>query len=278
LPDDGRGRGDAKVIDSLSVEYHANVESKAASVSGEQHVVQFFGCDHERLTLNVGRYLSDSLRGGGGAMIVADSARSEAILRNIRERLGSALQSQPIVLLDHRETLDRFMLDGRLDAARFDACVGAAVRELHERCGSFRTYGEMVGTLWSQGERSAAIALERSWNDLRSRVPFGLYCGYPVDVLAEEFQIGSMRGVLCNHTNVVSALPHTFELAMQRAMDDLFGDRGQGMRGLTAGNFASLEASIPPAERTILHLRSTFPRYVDDIIGRALSCTPLSPL
>jgi len=210
-------------------------------------------------------------------MIVADSARCEAILQNIRERLGSALQSQPIVLLDHHETLDRFMIDGRPDAARFDASVGAAVRGLYERCGSLRAYGEMVGTLWSQGKRNAAIALERLWNDLRSRVPFGLYCGYPVDVLEEEFQIGSMRDVLCSHTNMVSALPHSFEVAMQRAMDDLFGDRGQGMRGLTAANFASLETSIPPAERTILHLRSVFPRYVDDIIGRALSCTPLRP-
>lgn len=261
----------------FAVQYDARVEIEPTSVSGEQHIVQFFGRDQERLTLNVGRYLSDSLGGGGGAMIVADPTRCELILRNIRERLGSALQSQPIVLLDHRETLDRFMVDGRLDAARFDTSVGATVRELYERCGKFRAYGEMVGTLWSQGERSAAIALEQAWNDLRSRVPFGLYCGYPVDVLAEEFQIGSIRGVLCSHTNVVSALPHSFELAMQRAMDELFGDRGQGMRGRTAANFPSLEPSIPPAERTILQLRSNFPRYVDDIIGRALSCTPLSP-
>jgi hypothetical protein len=131
----------------------------------------------------------------------------------------------------------------------------------------------MVGTLWSRGERHAAIALECLWNDLRSRVDFGLYCGYPVDVLADEFQIGSMRGVLCSHTHMASALPHTFELAMQRAMDDLFGDRGQGMRALTAANLPSLEASLPSAERTILHLRRSFPRYVDDIIGRAMSST-----
>lgn len=233
------------------------------------HLVQFFGGNEERLVLNVGRYLSASLRGGGGAMIVAARARREAIVRDICERLGEASSPDRLVLLDQHETLERIMVEGRPDAALFGAAVGAVARELHERCAAFCAYGEMVGALWARGNSDAAAALEELWNDLRRSLDFGLYCGYPLDVLTDEFQIGSVRQVLSSHTRVVSGLSPAFEFAMQRAMDENLGDRGHGLRPLAAASFPSLETSIPAAEGTILRLRSALPRYADDVIERA---------
>lgn len=233
------------------------------------HLVQFFGGDEDRLVRNVARYLSDSLRQGGGALIVAARARREAIVAEMGERLGVTPSPDRLVLLDQRETLDLFMVDGLPDAARFDATVGTIVRELHARCGTLRAYGEMVGVLWTQGNGDAAAALEQLWNELRRSVDLGLYCGYPIDVLSDEFQIGPIRAVLDGHTRVASALSPAFEFAMRQAMDETLGRRGDGLRPAATVGFPSLETSIPTAEGTILHLRSTLPRYADDVIERA---------
>ena len=122
------------------------------------HLVQFFGGDEGRLVRNVARYLSETLRDGGGGLVIAARDRREAILHKICELLGMPPSPDHLVLLDQYETLDRFMVDGRPDAARFDATVGAMARELQGRCGVFRAYGEMVGALWTQGNGEAAAA------------------------------------------------------------------------------------------------------------------------
>ncbi len=127
----------------------------------------------------------------------------------------------------------------------------------------------MVGVLWTQGQSEAAAALEERWNELRRFVDFGLYCGYPLDVLSDEFQIGSVRRILAGHTAVASGLSPAFEIAMRQAMDETLGHRGHGLRPMAAASFPSLGMSIPPAEGTILHLRNALPRYADDIIERA---------
>lgn len=233
------------------------------------HLVQFFGGDEGRLVRNVARYLSETLREGGGGLVVAGRDRRQAIHAETCALLGESPSPDHLVLLDQYETLDRFMVGGRPDAALFDATVGAIARELQGRCGAFRAYGEMVGALWTQGNSEAAAALEELWNALRRSIDFGLYCGYPLDVLGEEFQVGSVRGVIASHTEVVSGLSPAFEFAMGQVMDEALGSRGHGLGPRAGARFPSLEASVPPAEGAILRLRSTLPRYADDVIERA---------
>ncbi|MGA2760537.1 MAG: MEDS domain-containing protein [Candidatus Cybelea sp.] len=217
--------------------------------AGHEHLVQFYGGDDARLGRNVARFLNESLRSGGGALVVASPARCEAI--------GRELGSERAVFLDSNETLAKLLgNDGRPDPVLFDACAGALARELSEKYGSFRAYGEMVGILWSKKSFSAAIALESLWNDLIDSVGFDLFCGYPIDVLGEEFQLACVQPLLDSHTRVVPAVAHSFDIAMRRAMDDVLGDRGDGLRSLRA-------------EQLILRLRSTLPRYADGILAKA---------
>jgi len=233
------------------------------------HLVQFFAGDEPRLVRNVAKYLSRLLHDGGGAVIIAARARREAIVAEIGDRLGAVPAPDRLVLLDSHTTLDLFMVDGRPDAALFDATVGAVARELYARFGAVRAYGEMVGVLWTQGNSEAAAALEELWNELRRSVDLGLYCGYPIDVLGAEFQIGSVRGILDAHTHVAPALPPAFGFAMKQAMDETLGGRGDGLPPAAAAGFPSLKTSIPAAEGMLLRLRNTLPRYVDGVIERA---------
>jgi hypothetical protein len=216
---------------------------------GHEHLVQFYGGDDARLGRNVARFLNESLRNGGGALVVASPQRCESI--------GRGLASERVVYLDSNEMLAKLLgSDGRPDPVLFDACAGALARELSEKYGGFCAYGEMVGILWSRKSFTAAIALEALWNDLIASVGFDLFCGYPIDVLGEEFQLACVHPLLDSHTRVVPAVAHNFDIAMRRAIDEVVGNRSDGLCSLRA-------------EQMILRLRSTLPRYADDILAKA---------
>ncbi len=217
--------------------------------AGHEHLVQFYGGDDARLGRNVARFLNESLRHGGAALVVASPARCEAI--------GSELGSERVVYLDSNETLAKLLgSDGLPDPMLFEAFAGALVRELSEKYGGFRAYGEMVGILWSRKSFTAAIALEALWNDLIASVGFDLFCGYPINVLGEEFQLACVHPLLDSHTRVVPAVAHSFDIAMRRAIDDVLGDRSDGLHSLRA-------------EAMILRLRGALPRYADAILAKA---------
>jgi hypothetical protein len=229
---------------------------------GLEHLVQFYGGDDARLARNAARFLNESLRHGGAAVVIAGPERREAI--------SCGLLSGHVVCLDAKETLAALLdSDGRPNLERFDASCGAVARELHAKYGRLRGYGEMVGVLWSQKSFAAAIALEALWNTLIHSVDFDIFCGYPIDVLSEDFQLACVHPLLGSHTRVVPAVAHNFENAMRCAMDDVLGNRNDGLRSLMLARFASLDTFVPTAEQMILHLRSTLPRYADDILAKA---------
>ncbi len=197
-----------------------------------EHVVQFYGQDRARLVRNVAAYLHDSLRGGGAGLVIAAQAQRCAIVEELRRLDAVAELDSRLFLLDDAETLSEFMRDGRPDPALFEAAVEGRARELIGRFGRLRAYGEMVGRLWAEQAYNAAIELERLWNALLERVDFDLYCGYPIDVLSEEFQMPAVRPLLGQHGRIVPSL-------------------------------------APSAEDSILRLRSAMPRYADEILARA---------
>jgi hypothetical protein len=229
---------------------------------GHEHLVQFYGSDDARLANNVSRFLNESLRHGGAAIVIAGQERREAISRG--------LLSGHVVCLDDKETLAGFLdNDGQPNPERFSASCGAVARELHAKYGRLRAYGEMVGVLWSQKSFATAIALEALWNTLIDAIGFDIFCGYPIDVLSEDFQLACVHPLLDLHTRVVPAVAHNFDQAMRRAMDDVLGSHNDGLRSLTLPRLGSLDTFVPTAEQTILRLRSTLPRYADEILAKA---------
>jgi len=245
--------------------------SRQPRVRNCEHLVQFYGEDVTRLARNVARYLRDSLSPGGAGIVIASDSRREAIVREL-ERLqtaGEAPFQARLMLIDDAEALATFMHDGMPDAELFEAHVGSLAKDLHGQYGRVRAYGEMVGRLWIERAYSAAIELEVLWNDLLDSVGFDLYCGYPIDVLSEDFQIPAMRPLLAAHSRLVPALSRTFDAAVRRAMDDVLGNHPYGLQALAHEVFHSLETSLPSAEGTILRLRSALPRYADEILAKA---------
>lgn len=228
------------------------------------HTVQFYGNDSARLTRNVASYLSEALNEGGGAMVVACA--------DVRDALRRELGSVDVAYLDDRETLAQILgPDGRPDPAGFEAAVGTRARRMTARYPRVRAYGEMVSVLWLQGACEAALQLESLWNGLMVSVPFDLFCGYAIDVLSADFQIAGMHPVLAAHTRVAQGIEPAFDGAMEHAMEKLWGERNSSLRSLANEGFSAVKAEIPPAERTILRLRSSLPRYAERILSDAVT-------
>src|SRR5579884_4221894 len=143
------------------------------------HVVQFYEADEQQLTVNVARYLIDGLdRGDGMPLIATERHRDQFICELIRRGriVEVAIRDGQLVILDSQTTLDKFLVGGEPDAARFHAVIGDAIRHVRASSGGLRAYGDMVGLLWSAGRHQAAIRLEELWDALVQAVGFELFC------------------------------------------------------------------------------------------------------
>jgi hypothetical protein len=174
-----------------------------------EHVVQLYGADDQLLTRHVSRYFAEGLRRGDGLILIATGAHSQAILRQLNQATTAATQAMRdgrLVSLDAAETLPRFMSDGQPEKELFKRVIGGVIQEVRARSvsGKVRAFGEMVGLLWTEGNRFAAIQLENYWNDLMRENEFSLFCGYPIDLFGNEGELEGLNSVLGTHTHLLA--------------------------------------------------------------------------
>lgn len=235
-----------------------------------RHVVEFYGGDADRFVRNVAAYLAASLRAGGAAVAVASAEHRAAFGEAIaREGVEPSACGERLVMLDDESLLEELLVDGQPAAELIASKVVPLLARLCTAYSRLHVYGEMVGRLWARRAFDAANQLEQHWNQLLKRMQFDLYCGYPIDVLSEDFQIPAMRGILAAHGRLVPVLDERFDAAMRRAVNDVLGDHPFGRGRLVDGGFATLKTALPDAEETILRLRSALPRYADEILAKA---------
>jgi len=241
----------------------------------ERHLVQLYQADERFLTRNVSRYLWEGLKHGDGLVVVATAAHIGQIaleLKALEADTEAAEQQGKLVFCDAQEMLPRFLVEGQPDWGRFDSTVGGLVRPARARSGNagLRVYGEMVGLLWKEGNRSSAIRLEQFWNSLIRATACNLFCAYPIDVFGNDFQIAEVDGLLCAHTHLLpSATDKDLESSVNRAMDEVLGPKADRLRPLIKANYRPSWAAIPRGEALILWLRSNLADEADEILSRA---------
>lgn len=142
--------------------------------------------DHELLLAaddaDLVRSLADLVEQGLSAdepcVVIATAPHRDALREHLgADVLAATARRGAFVELDAADTLQLFLRGGRPDAALFDGTVGAFLRDQAGR-GRVRAYGEMVGLLWSDGRREAALELEALWNGLCGGGDLSLRCGY----------------------------------------------------------------------------------------------------
>lgn len=241
------------------------------------HFVQFYKADEPLLNRNVATFLWNGLLRGEGLLVIATPQRRESLSSHLG-RLGAevalARREGQLAMLDADEMLARFMVDGQPDWELFQSAIGDALRLARPRVanGGICAYGEMVGVLWEAGRKDAAIGLEECWNKLLHRGGITLFCGYPIDVFASDFQRAHVHDVLSAHTQVLSTGPNgDMEEVLRRAMNQLPGGRADELRlSMTAG-IPSPGPALPEAETAILWLRSHAPEEAERILASARS-------
>jgi hypothetical protein len=171
--------------------------------------VQFYLSDEELVEKAAG-HLAEAIGSGALALVIATPVHARAFEAWIAASgidVEAAVADGSYAVLDAGETLQRFLVDGRPDARRFDEQLGELVRSAAATGRRVCAYGEMVALLWEDGRVNAAIELESLWNDLSARVPFSLFCSYPSVSVTGEDQTEALTQLCCMHTAVVGPDP-----------------------------------------------------------------------
>jgi PAS domain S-box-containing protein len=159
------------------------VASLLARASAGDHFVQFYEDDPSLLKL-LARFVGAGLDAGDRVVVIATPSHREGLVGQLAQlgdpRVEGAIASGSLLLVDARQTLDRFMVAGFPDRTTFNEVLA----ELFGRATNghapvrVRAYGEMVDLLWRDGARSAALLLEDLWNDAARAHSFSLLCAY----------------------------------------------------------------------------------------------------
>lgn len=234
--------------------------------------VAHFSEDQKWLARSAAGYLWESLERGGGAVVFATPERREAILEQLEvlgAHPGEAISAGRLIMRDARETLSRVLVDGYPDTDRFDRTIRSVLRELRIT-GHARVYGEMVALLWRRGRHSAAIRLEHLWNRLVQLHGLGVYCAYPIDVFAAEFQFPTVEAVLCEHTQLLpTGNDGDLQKALDRAIADCMGNQNGRIQRQMRAAYHPACAVLPRGEANILWIRRNLPTHAAEILLRA---------
>ena len=175
------------------------------SQPGHFHAVQFYN-DAASLSRMVAGFLAEGFTKGDAGLIIATPEHRLVIEENLRERgvdVDELKRLGELVVLDARETLETFVVDGMPHAAIFKHVIGEALTQMcliHPEC-TIRAYGEMVNLLWRDGHEAAAIRLETLWNELANTHDFKLLCGYSMGNFYKGAALDDIKG---QHSHVVA--------------------------------------------------------------------------
>jgi hypothetical protein len=180
--------------------------ARSSSAAPHHHAVRFYEND-KSLARIVARFLSDGLDAGNPAIVVATPGQRAAILRELVARSLDVVElqrSNDLILLDARDTLSTFMIDGEPDAETFRSTMCETIRRAcHGRTNcTVRIYGQMVDLLWKHGQQQAAIRLEMLWNRLAATNAFSLWCGYS---MGHFYKDASRDDICSHHTHILGA-------------------------------------------------------------------------
>ncbi|WP_141620330.1 ATP-binding protein [Myxococcus sp. AB036A] len=175
--------------------------------AANNHVVQFYE-DSAFLSDVVVQFLDGGFQVGEPAVVIATEAHRASFAQRLKARgtdVARACAKGRLVLLDARQTLNRFMVEGLPDWHRFKSVIGPVLEQSHRgaRGACVRAYGEMVDLLGKDGNPQAALMLEEQWNDLAKQHPFSLLCAYSIGNFRTQEDARAFQAVCAAHTHVV---------------------------------------------------------------------------
>jgi hypothetical protein len=184
---------------------HDQTPSDWADMTQGSHFVEFYD-GPEQIADSVAKYFVHGLRFGDTCIVAATPKRYQSIEKKMRALypdLDAAFSAGKFIVLDARETLDRFMEAGGPNPQLFEDVIGGVIRKAAQSTKNIRVFGEMVAILTDEGNAPAAVRLEQLWNKLAEKLSFRLYCAYPKEVLSSKVTSAYSADICSSHSHVV---------------------------------------------------------------------------
>ena len=183
--------------------------AQISRVPPHQHDVQFYR-DNSLLIANLVEYFSGALRSGHAVLMIATQAHSATVACEL-EKMGFDLArlaaQKRYFSYDAHAMLAQFMVRGVPDAELMMALIGDVIRQAKPSSNGsgskLSVFGEMVAILCAEGKHTAAVSLERLWNELAEKYCFSLRCAYPMSVFADRTHAENFMRICEEHSAVM---------------------------------------------------------------------------
>ena len=176
-----------------------------AAEAGHFHAVRFYE-DAQSLSRMVATFVAEGFIESLPAIIIATPEHLDAIFEKLSAMsfdLDHVKRRGDLIVLDARDTLALFMVNGMPNAEKFEATMLPVIDRVcrgRQDC-VIRAYGEMVDVLWKDGCEAAAVRLEMLWNQLANTRKFSLLCGYS---MGSFYKDAAFDAICHQHTHVLS--------------------------------------------------------------------------
>ena len=186
---------------------HESSNGATALLAAVDHRVQFYDSD-DFLALTVANFLEEGIRGGQPLVVIATENHRTSFASRLKMKghdVDRVSASGQLMLLDARDTLEKFMVGAVPDADRFKTVIGTALQSARQLGGGnavLRLYGEMVDLLWRDGNTEGALQLEQLWNDIAHTYEFSLLCAYAMGNFYRSTDAEHFQAVCHHHTHV----------------------------------------------------------------------------
>jgi DNA-binding NarL/FixJ family response regulator len=165
---------------------HAALETKQERTSTQtrRHEAAFY-TDERSLLKGYAQFAEGTLRAGGCFIVVSGVPRRDKLREELQTRgidVDRAVEDGRYRPLDVADVLSQFMLDDRIDDARFwktaRALVADATRGATGEQSFVAACGDAAPALWKSGNGHAAVQLEHLWDELAKECNVEILCGY----------------------------------------------------------------------------------------------------
>src|SRR5688500_12402910 len=158
-------------------------DSRGSDRPPAEHFVQFYE-DDDGIVDAAADFVASGLASDGAGIVVAAPKHRESIAARLSVRrfdLESLSQDGRYVAVDAAQIVASILVDGLPDASRFHDVVGGLLERASAGApGGVRIFDELGTLLWAEGNREAAVRVERLWNELSERQDFSVLCAYPL--------------------------------------------------------------------------------------------------
>jgi hypothetical protein len=192
-------------MSTVSKQHNPRTGAFWGQLSETEHAVQVYRDDDTFLDSLEG-FIASGLRAGESVIIIATATHLHELGKRLRVGwidLDRARWEDRYIAILAQETLSRFMVDGMPDEALFSSAIRELVARARGRGRKLRAFGEMVGVLWAEGNKDAALRLEHLWARIQAEEKFPLFCAYSRSQLKQDSLESDIASICAAHTRVV---------------------------------------------------------------------------